>query len=125
VLYDAAQNMLVNCNNMETINILLKKGLMVYDGTFKLMNKSFRNFILSSITPGEARDLVRGLNGQGNWKSYKAPLFIIALGVAVFLAFQDNLLSNVNAIITTLIGGLAILTKVSGIFSNVSVSSSK
>lgn len=125
VLYDAAQNMLVNCNNIETITILLKKGLMVYDGTYKLMNKSFRNFILSSITPGEARDLVRGLNGQGNWKSYKAPLLLIAMGVAVFLAFQDSLLSNVNAIVTTVIGGLAMLTKVSGIFSNVSLSSSK
>lgn len=125
VLYDAAQNMLVNSNNMETINILLKKGLMVYDGTFKLMNKSFRNFILSSTTPGEARELVKGLNGQGNWKSYKAPFFLIALGVAVFLAFQDSLLSNVNAIITTIIGGLAMLTKVSGIFSNFSISGSK
>jgi hypothetical protein len=117
VLYDFAQNMLVNSNNLETINILLKKGLMVYDGTFKLMNQSFRNFILSSITPCEAKELVKGLNGQVNWKSYKAPLLLITLGVAVFLAFQDNLLSNVNAIITTVIGGIAMLTKVSGIFS--------
>lgn len=125
VLYDFAQNMLVNTNNWDTLNILLKKGLMTYDGTFKLMNESFRNFILSSITPVEAKELVKGLNGQVNWKSYKAPLLLIALGAAVFLAFQENLLSNVNAIITTAIGGIAMLTKVSGIFSNFSLGSSK
>lgn len=125
VLYDFAQNMLVNTNNLDTLNILLKKGLMAYDGTFKLMNESFRNFILSSITPVEAKELVKGLNGHVNWKSYKAPLLLIALGAAVFLAFQENLLSNVNAIITTAIGGIAMLTKVSGIFSNFSLGSSK
>ena len=102
----------------------LKKGLMVYDGKFKLMNKSFRNFLLSSISPGEAKDMVSELNGQANWKSYKAPLFLITLGVIVFFAFQDNLLSNVNAIVATVISGLAMLTKVSGIFSSVSFGSS-
>jgi hypothetical protein len=117
VLYDFSQNMLVNSNNLETIDILLKKGLMVYDGTFKLMNESFRNFILSAITPGEAKDLVKGLNGHVNWKSYKALFLLIAMGVAVFLAFQESLLTNVNAIITTVIGGIAMLTKASGIFS--------
>ncbi len=112
ILYDIARDMLVNTNNSEVIDILLKKGLLVYDGGFKLMNKSFRNYILSSIDPDELKHFVRTLYPQ--WKSYKAPFLLIALGFAVFLAFQENLLDNVHAIITTAIGGIAIITKFSG-----------
>lgn len=125
LLYDIAQNMLVNSNNLETQKILLKKGLIVCNGTCRLMNESFRNFILSSVDPGEAAHFMRELNAQSKWKSYKAPLILIVLGLVVFLALQDNLMSNVNAILTTVIGGLAILTKLSGVLTNFSPGKSK
>jgi hypothetical protein len=125
ILYDIAQNMLVNSNNLETQKILLKKGLIVSNGTCRLMNESFRNFILSSVDPGEAKHFMRELNAQSKWKSYKAPLILIVLGLVVFLALQDNLMSNVNAILTTVIGGLAILTKLSGFLTNFSPGKSK
>jgi hypothetical protein len=118
ILYDMAQDMLVNTNNEEAITILLKKGLLVYsgEGGFKLMNESFRNFILTSIDPDYLRHYARTLFPR--WKSYKAPLLLIVLGLAVFLAFQEDLLSNVDALITTAIGGIAIITRFSGLFFN-------
>jgi len=125
ILFDIAQNMLVNSNNLETQKVLLKKGLIVCNGTCRLMNESFRNFILSSIDPGEARHFMRELNAQSKWKSYKAPLILIVLGLVVFLALQDNLMSNVNAILATVIGGLAILTKLSGFLTSFSPGKSK
>ena len=116
ILYDIARDMLVNTNNSVMINILLKKGLLNYNGGFRLMNESFRNFVLTSIDPDDLKDYARALYPK--WKSYKAPLLLIAFGLAVFLAFQENLLSNVDAIITTAVGGIAILTRFSGLFFN-------
>jgi hypothetical protein len=117
VLYDIARDTLINVNNLETIDILLKKGLLVYNGTFRLMNESFRRFILLSIDTSEAGQLMSDLRTRSKWKSYKAPFFLIALGLAVFLAFQGNLLSEFNALITAVIGALAGVSKFSGILS--------
>jgi hypothetical protein len=123
ILYDIAQDMLLNPNNIEVINILVKKGLLVYDGTLKIMSESFRNFILSSIKSDEVRRYMKILYPK--WKNYKVPLLLIALGVAVFIAFQENLLGKVDAIVTTVIGGIAIITKFSGLFFNFPKSSGK
>jgi len=123
ILYDIAQDMFVNVNNLDAINTLLKKGLLVYDGEFKLMNESFRNFILSSINADELNQYVRILYPK--WKSYKAPLLFIALGVAVFLAFQGDILGKVDALIATAVGGVAIVTNFSRVFLGYSKSSSK
>jgi len=123
VLYDIAQDMLVNANNLEAIDSLLKKGLLVYDGAFKLMNESFRDFILTAVDREELELYVNTLSPK--WRSYKTPLFLIALGVAVFFAFQEDFLGKVDALVTTAIGGIAIITKFSGLFLNVTKTSSK
>jgi len=123
VLYDMAQDMLVNANNLEAIDSLLKKGLLVYDGAFKLMNESFRDFILTAVNREELELYVNTLSPK--WRSYKTPLLLIALGVAVFFAFQEDFLGKVDALVTTAIGGIAIITKFSGLFLNVTKTSSK
>jgi hypothetical protein len=123
VLYDIAQDMLVNANNLEAINSLLKKGLLVYDGAFRLMNESFRDFILTAVNREELELYVSTLSPK--WRSYKTPLLLIALGVAVFFAFQEDFLGKVDALVTTAIGGIAIITKFSGLFLNVTKTRSK
>ena len=115
--------MLVNANNMEAIDSLLKKGLLVYDGAFKLMNESFRDFILTAVDREELELYVNTLSPK--WRSYKTPLLLIALGVAVFFAFQEDFLGKVDALVTTAIGGIAIITKFSGLFLNVTKTSGK
>ncbi|MCP4158240.1 MAG: hypothetical protein GY757_61640 [bacterium] len=124
VLYDIAHDMLVNYNNKETLEILVKKGLLLYDGSFEFMNESFRNYILSTIGSDLAkRQMLVDLSFQGRWKIYRAPIFLVILGLAVFFTFQESLMGNLNALITTLVGGFAILSKVTGLFSNFSFNS--
>ena len=117
VLYDIARDTLINVNNMDTIDILLKKGLLVYDGTFRLMNESFRSHIMHVIDISRADQLTAELKTRSKWKSYKAPFFLVSLGLAVFFAFQGNLLSEINALMTAVIGTLAIVSKFSGLLS--------
>jgi hypothetical protein len=116
VLYDMAQDMLVNANNLEAINSLLKRGLLVYDGTFKLMNESFRDFILTVMNRKELELYISTISPK--WRSYKMPLFLIAMGVAVFFAFQEDFLGKVDALVTTAIGAIAIIARFSGLFFN-------
>jgi hypothetical protein len=123
ILYDIAQDMLVNTGDPEAINRLLKKGLVVYDGTFRLMNESFRNFILSSVDHEGLEHYMSTLSPR--WKSYRTPLLLIVLGAAVFFAFQEDLLGKVDALATTVIGAIAILTKFSGLFAKVLPGSGK
>ena len=117
VLYDMAQDMLVNANNLEAIDSLLKKGLLVYDGAFRLMNESFRDFILAEVNREELELYTSTISPK--WRSYKTPLLLIALGVAVFFAFQEDFLGKVDALVTTAIGAIAIITKFSGLFLNI------
>ncbi len=101
----------------------MKKGLVEYDDTFKLMNESFRNYILSTIDRDEAKQQVmKELSRRGKWKTnYKAPIFLCVLAMAVFFAFQGDLLNKFDAMLTTVIGGIAIITKFTGLFSNFSL----
>jgi len=119
ILRDIAEDMLVNTGDKETIGQLLKKGLIVKDGTFRLMNESFRNHLLESRDEGEGEyEFFTGERAL-KWKSYKTPLLLIALGAAVFFAFQEDWLGKVDAIITTVVGAIAIITKFSGLFSGI------
>jgi hypothetical protein len=117
VLYDISQDGLINFNNKETIAMLLKRGLLRYDGTIEVMNKSFRNYVLCAIDTAEAEHLIGGLSAKGRWKSYQAPIYLLILGAAAFLAFQEDLMSDLNAILATLVGGAGILTRFSGLLS--------
>ncbi len=117
VLYDISQDRLINFKNRETLSQLFKKGLLKNEGVLEVMNRSFRNFILTAVEKTEAHLLLGELNIHSQWKSYQAPIYLLILGAAVFLAFQQNLLTDLDALITAIIGGLGILTKFSGIFS--------
>lgn len=117
VLNDIAADRLVNPNNIDTILLLLEKRLLVCDGVFLVMNRSFRDFILESAGSLEVKSLLRTLSEAGNWKKYKAPLGVLLVGLVVFLAFQGSLLSEMNAIITAVVGALAVLTNVTGALS--------
>jgi hypothetical protein len=120
VLYDAAQDKLINPNNQDTINILLEKGLMVYDGTFGVMNESFRNYILSTCDTDDAKKLYGDLSSKGRWKAYQAPIYLVILGCVIFFAFQQDLMSDLNAVLATLGGGIAILKKFTGLLPGLS-----
>jgi hypothetical protein len=120
VIYDIAQDGLININNREPIALLLEKGILKQNrrsGAIEIMNQSFRNYILSSVDSDDAKRLTGVLGGKGRWKSYRAPIMLVALGAAMFLAFQKDLMTDLNAIATAVIGGGAILTKFSGILS--------
>ncbi len=60
--------------------MLIGKGIIYRDkeGTLKIFNKGFRNFILTAIGISEAMKIKDRIRDNGNWGKWKAPLIIIS-----------------------------------------------
>jgi hypothetical protein len=119
VLYDFAQDGLANSRNSDTIRLLLKKGILMYprNGILQVTDKSFRNFILTEITPGEALELEKGVEKNDSWRKIKGPLVLVLLSVSLFLFItQQTVFNHVIAYITAFAALLPLVPKIQGAF---------
>jgi hypothetical protein len=98
IIYDLAEDGLVNAKNFQTIEILLNKGLVTYTGSLHVMNESFRNFVLTKIGPADAIRMEKKASAGGSWTSIRNPLIIVLLGIAGFLVItqQDSISSVIS-----------------------------
>ncbi len=111
LIYDLAQDGLVNTHNRTSINNLIRKGL-VRRGTdsLLLLNQSFRNFVLTVVDEAEALKMERKIRQEGTWNRIRVPISLILVAFAVFIFyfqadwFNDTLglLTAVAAIIPAL-----------------------
>lgn len=94
---------------------LLKRGLVVRDPGLRLMDESFRRFVLSA-SAGEDIDAWRHAGGS-NWELMKVPLLLILLTVALFLfVTQKEVYDSSVTFLSALTAGLAALFKLLGMF---------
>ncbi|WP_147275785.1 hypothetical protein [Adhaeribacter pallidiroseus] len=113
-LYDMAQDGLVNTKNLSVLSSLLGKGLLLAEDTVKLkiMNDSFRSFVLTEVNPEEALRYERKNSRGSKWELYRTPLILILLGVASFIFFtQKESWANIITIITAVSTILTILPR--------------
>jgi hypothetical protein len=83
---------------------LLMKGLIVRDPAIRIMNESFRLFILSMHADDDLAKCEKQAKGRSNWEVLKAPFTIGLISVAAFLLLTQRDLYN-SAV--PLIGSLA------------------
>ena len=121
LLYDISDDLLLNDKNKKVIKILLIKGLLKYSKYIDIMNKSFRNFIIAKFESDYKEEYIRKYESSGNWAKYRAPMLLIVLALAFFIALQQDILSDITSILPAIIAALGLITKVSGIFSKGSV----
>ncbi|MBL1215683.1 MAG: cache domain-containing protein [Ignavibacteriae bacterium] len=114
-LYDLADDLVLNDKNKEVIKVLLYKGLITNNRYFDLMNRSFRNYIITKFESDETRRVLKKYYGKGQWSNYRAPIILLILALAFFIAFQENILSNLTSIITSIIAIIGLVTKLSGL----------
>ncbi len=104
LIYDLAQDGLVNTFNRNGINNLVRKGL-IRRGTdsLELMNHSFRNFVLTVVDEEEALTMERKIRQEGAWSRIRIPITLILLAVGVFIFyFQANWFDDTLGFITAL-----------------------
>lgn len=96
---------------------LLMKGLILRDPSIRLMNESFRLFILSMPVDKALAKCELEAKSSSNWEVLKAPLTIGLLSVATFLLLtQRELYNSAAPFITGLAAGLPSLLKLFSMF---------
>lgn len=118
LLYDLAEDDLVNSYDTYNLSMLIGKGVIVKkDGSLKLFNKGFRNFILTAIGNSEALKLKNQITDNGNWSKLKNPLLLVTLTILAFLlTSQEESYSKIITYIAALAAGIPTILKIFSIF---------
>ena len=120
LLYDLAEDGLVNSYDDYNLSLLISKKLIIrHDGTLSLFNKGFRNFILTAIGETELKRIKEQVKDTGSWDSLKAPLGIIILAIVIFLfTSQQEAYSRIIAYVTALSAGVPAILKIFSMVGN-------
>ena len=118
ILYDLAEDGLVNSYDDFNLSILICKGLIIrHDGVLTLFNKSFRNFILTAIGEKEISRIKDQVKDNGNWGNLKTPINIAILAILAFLfASQQEAYSRVITYITAFGAAIPSIFKIFSMF---------
>jgi hypothetical protein len=110
-LAQLAEDGLLNPTNARAIGQLVRRGLITTDPQFRLMNESFRRFVLSATSAGLKQDWLRESRRSG-WGRVHGAFFttMILLG-AFLLTTQNALWQSSAAYVTTALGALGTLAK--------------
>jgi hypothetical protein len=114
VLYDFAKDGLVNDYYFHELCILKQKGLLTYENhEMKLMNRSFRNYILTQLDKDELHKLKENDDGKGIWTKLRMILIFVIVIVGIFLFItQEEALNNLIAYLTAFSGGIFALLNI-------------
>lgn len=119
LLYDLAEDNLVNSFDSYNLSILIGKGIIYRDkeGTLKLFNKGFRNFILTAIGNAEAMKIKDQIRDNGNWSKWKAPLIVTLVAILVFLMVsQEDTYSKLLAYVGALGAAIPVFLRLLSFF---------
>lgn len=115
LIYDLAQDGLINSRNLKAVESLLRKGIFITDDdTIHLMNRSFRNFVLTVVDPEEALQMELEIQKDATWSRAKIPLALVIFSVAAFLFYTDinQVVDETAAFITAITALLPVISKV-------------
>ena len=111
LLYDLAEDGLVNPFDKNTLCLLLDKGIILHkDGRLRLFSKGFRHFVLTDIGTRETAEIMEKVNDNRNWNKIKIPLALISLTIIAFLlSSQRETSTNLITTLTALAGIIPVL----------------
>lgn len=118
LLYDLAEDNLVNSFDDYNLNLLIAKGVVKRrNGTLTLFNKGFRNFILTAIGNSEAMKIKNHIKDNGKWGSLRTPLMIMMMAILLFLlASEEEAYSRLLTYVAALGAGIPAVLKLFSLF---------
>ena len=113
LLNDFAQDNLINFKNIEAIYCLLEKGLfIVNDDEIKIFSPSFRAYVFDKKNTSEIYELSKEYQLNSSWQSFRTPVMIVLLGIALFVFFtQQETFQKLTAIVAGVTSVLSLLLK--------------
>ena len=114
VVYDLAQDGLVNSKNVNVVNNLLQRGILIMQNNrVELFNLSFENFVLTIIDRQESLEYETEAKKTGNWSNLRFPLILIITTVFLFLfVTQQEMFKDMLGWIAALVATLPLLIRV-------------
>lgn len=118
LLYDLAEDNLVNSYDDYNLTMLIAKGVIIQsNGLLRLFNRGFRNFILTAIGNSEVLKIKERIRESGNWNNLKTPLVLIILSILAFLLIsQQEAYSRLLTYIAALSAGVPAVLKIFSLF---------
>lgn len=111
VLSQLAEDGLVNPMNGRAIRQLMRRGFIVRDPQFRIMNESFRRF-LRSVTTDDLNQKWRRESRRSGWGKLEGAFFTTLIVGGVFLLTTQNALwESSAAYVTTAFAGLSTMAK--------------
>ncbi len=120
LVYDLAQDGLMNTKNYSLIKQLHMKGLLINDqpsNKMTLFNKSFTNFIKTEIDPKEVLVIEKGIKEEGRWNNFRTPFLIVIGALVVFIAStQQQSFNSVFTYVSIFVTAATVFQKLIGVF---------
>ncbi len=115
LVYDMAKDRFVNTVNINGIISLLSKGIFVYDHSLRLMNESFTNFVLTTVSSEEALAMEMEAKEKGSWNTAFPVILLIIVSLVIFLSIgQQSFLNDLYAYLTSIAALVGLLIRFSG-----------
>ena len=118
ILYDLAEDGLVNTKDSFNFNLLVSKGFIISkDGLPHIFSISFRNFILTGISDYELDRIKEQINERSSWDKIKAPLILVMIAILIFVfSSQEGLFARLIIYITGLAGAIPVIVNLISLF---------
>ena len=110
LLFDLAQDGLLNSTNTKAIENLVRRGILLVNPQLAIFNTSFAQFILESISEEESKQMEMEAKKLGTWSSYKYLVIFLVLVIVVFISFVEE--QSFTKITGTVSLGAVLLPKV-------------
>ncbi|KAA9333203.1 hypothetical protein F0P96_09490 [Hymenobacter busanensis] len=115
LLFDLAQDGLVNWQNVEALDSLLQKGFVRVDkhGRLRVVNESFRNHIISAVPRQQAlRYEQQDEEENTSWAEQRVPLLLLLSAGALFIfTTQRTFLSELQTVLAAIVGLLPLIER--------------
>ncbi|MDB5285835.1 MAG: hypothetical protein JWR05_784 [Mucilaginibacter sp.] len=118
ILYDLAEDGLINTYDRFSLNVLISKGLIIRkDGLLHVFNKSFRNFVLTGIGETEIFSIKKQCRENSSWNTLRTPLVLVIVAILVFIfGSQEGIFTKTVGYITLLTGSIPALIQLLSLF---------
>lgn len=114
VLFDLADDGLLNRKNKVMIQKLIDKRLIVTDPAPAFYDDKFRDFVAKSLKSNEVKSIESKLGLKGSWHNAKYLILLILVPLAAFVIISQGI--SIEKVFGIFAGGLAIVTGIIRLF---------
>ncbi len=101
LLYDLAEDGMLNSANSKALYSLVRKGILIFRPHLSIFNESFKIFILESISDEESKQLEKEAKKQGNWKTYQYLVVFLVVVILIFLSLaEDHAIAKITSFVS-------------------------